>query len=315
MVAIEEISAGNEGSGIPAEDAPLVEELSLSEERRLDAEAIEEAAGKMTRVSARVHLESLAKRLRKESEALARVEKSRKSQEVGADLENSGQQSAVANDPAIDSKTESGSTAETSAQNQGLPKEVTAPPPTPLATPPIPISSLKYVPIDKFAFDAGGYNAQFVTLYIELPGVGSIPKENITCNFTSDSFDLIISGLNNKSYRLCKDNLEKDIDPDKSKIVVKKDRILVKLSKVKQGEYGGYDYWSQLTAKKSKKDKEKSKTNPQASIMELMKDMYDQGDDNMRKVIGETMMKQQRGDLGNGMGGMGDGGDFGMGDL
>ena len=42
--------------------------------------------------------------------------------------------------------------------------------------------------------------------------------------------------------------------------------------------------------------------------MQLMKDMYEDGDDNMKKVIGETMMKQQRGELGkDGMGsGFGD---------
>ncbi len=33
------------------------------------------------------------------------------------------------------------------------------------------------------------------------------------------------------------------------------------------------------------------------SIEILMKDLYDSGDDNMKKMIGETMMKQRRGEL------------------
>jgi hypothetical protein len=45
-----------------------------------------------------------------------------------------------------------------------------------------------------------------------------------------------------------------------------------------------------------------------------MRDMYESGDDKMKKMIGETMMKQRNGELNNdGMGGMGGGGlgDFG----
>jgi calcyclin binding protein len=102
--------------------------------------------------------------------------------------------------------------------------------------------------------------------------------------------------------------LDKDIDPSKSKIVVKSDKIIVKLAKIKS-EYGSYDYWTQLTSKKKKPNKAGEKEDPSASIMQLMKDMYDEGDDNMRKVIGETMLKQQRGEMGKdpmgGMGGLG----------
>jgi len=105
---------------------------------------------------------------------------------------------------------------------------------------------------------------------------------------------------------------EKDIDPTKSKIIIKADKVIVKLSKKKQGDYGGYDFWTQLTAKKAR-PKKGEKDDPQASIMQMMKDMYDEGDDNMRKVIGETMMKQRTGELGKdggmgeGLGGMGEG--------
>merc|ERR1711862_895035 len=48
----------------------------------------------------------------------------------------------------------------------------------------------KYVPMDRFAFDAGGHNSQFVTLYVDLPGIGSIPKDKIKCEFTSPTVAL-----------------------------------------------------------------------------------------------------------------------------
>ena len=33
-----------------------------------------------------------------------------------------------------------------------------------------------------------------------------------------------------------------------------------------------------------------------AGIMDMMKDMYDEGDDDMKKVIGEAMLKSKSGD-------------------
>lgn len=105
--------------------------------------------------------------------------------------------------------------------------------------------------------------------------------------------------LNGKNYRVKRDNLEHDIDPDQSKHVVKADKIIVKLAKIK-GQYGSFDYWTNLTDPKKidkKKDSKKDNDDPQASIMNLMKDMYDSGDDKMKKMIGETMLKQRNGEL------------------
>jgi calcyclin binding protein len=244
--------------------------LAPWQERLLDAEEIRSAAALMKRPTARMHLETLAKRLQKESDALKRVENSH---------------SMVSEEKKEDS----------SSSSSPSPKPLPTAAPK-VATPPVVSSSVKYVPIDRFAFDAGGYNAPFVTLYIDLPAVGSIPRENIQCDFKTSSFDLIVKDLRGKSYRLFKDSLEKDIDTAKSKLVVKADKIIVKLAKVKQSDYGGYDYWSKLTDTKTTKFTKKE--DPQSSIMSMMKQMYDEGDDNMKKIIGETMMKQQTGELG-----------------
>lgn len=263
------------------------EEIAPSQHRLLDAEEIESVAKTVIRTSVKIHLESLATKLRRESEALKRVETSKQIADVTDSVE-SVQESPMASEQA----------------------------PVKRADPPTVSSSTgnaKYGMIDQFSFDAGGYDAPFVTLYVSLPGVGSIPRENVSCNFKSTSFDLTIKDLKGKSYRLLKDNLEKDIDPQKSKIIVKAEKIVVKLAKVKQGDYGGYDYWSQLTSKKGKNPPGK-KDDPQNSIMQMMKDMYDDGDDNMKKIIGEAFSKQQRGEMASGVGGMGDSGD-GLGDI
>ena len=100
--------------------------------------------------------------------------------------------------------------------------------------------------------------------------------------------------LNGKNYRLWKDNLDKDIVPEKSTYNVKKNKVIVKLRKVK-GEYS-FDHWTSLTAKKPRTAKKDTKEDPMGGLMDMMKDMYEDGDDNMRKVIGEAMMKAQRGE-------------------
>ena len=97
--------------------------------------------------------------------------------------------------------------------------------------------------------------------------------------------------------------------------MIKPHKIIIKLGKVK-GEYGSYDHWTELTSKKKKtKDTNKSKDDPTAGIMDLMKDMYENGDDNMKKMIGETMYKQRTGQLGKDGGGMPGMGDMGLGDM
>lgn len=156
-------------------------------------------------------------------------------------------------------------------------------------------NNLKYVPIESFAWEQGSYNSASVTVYVELEGVGSA-KDRVSCTFGKYSFDLSVHNLNGKNYRLLKDNLEKDIVPGESKFIVKKDKVVIKLQKVK-GEYS-YESWNQLTSKKGRdpeKESEKKK-DPMGGLMDMMKDMYDEGDENMKKIIGEAMLKSQRGE-------------------
>ena len=303
MVDITDVEMEEPPTAAPSAAAPAAASSSLetkpSEERLFDAEEIEAVAATLKRPTAQMHLTALAKKLRKESEALKRLEDSNQRLE--------GDQAQIGSGPSV------------AATNGTTSRAVTVVEPTKIPNVTVTSPSFMYTPIDKFAFDAGKYNAPFVTLYVDLPGVGMIPKEQITCEFHASKFDLIVRDLRGKSYRLMKDHLEKDIVADKSKYVVKADKIIVKLAKVK-GEYGSYDYWSKLTDPK-RGSKEKN-DNPASGIMDLMKEMYESGDDKMKKMIGETMLKQRTGELDamGGMGGMGDLGgmknkDLGLGDL
>lgn len=292
MVEISEVeeettttTTAENGSGAAAAASPV--DLR-SQERLADADEIESALlAHITRPSARLHVQNLITKLRKEGKALMRVAASTTDTAVGSD-------SAAA------------------------PSSLPAPPKrTPVTSPVITSSANKYQPFPTHYFECGEYNSPFVTVYIPLSGIGSHDKSKISCNFTPTSFDVVVADYTDgKSYRLLNDNLEKDIDVTKSKYVVKSNKIIIKLGKIK-GEYGSYDHWTELTAKKTKKkdgDGKTRKEDPTAGIMDLMKDMYDNGDDNMKKMIGETMYKQRTGQLGRdgGMGGLGDMGDLGL---
>jgi hypothetical protein len=96
--------------------------------------------------------------------------------------------------------------------------------------------STNYATISSFGWDQDSYGADpnFVYVYVMsgVDGVGDI-KERVTCDFTKSSFDLKILGLNGKNLRLLKNGLEKNIVPESSKAVVKKNRITIKMMKTK----------------------------------------------------------------------------------
>ncbi|CAE7859613.1 Calcyclin-binding protein [Symbiodinium microadriaticum] len=148
--------------------------------------------------------------------------------------------------------------------------------------------------ITTFALDLGGYNKPDVSIDLRLKGVEELPAESLTCDFKEDSFDLKIMGLDGKNHRFVRTNLEKDIVPAESSFRVKKNHVIITLRKVK-GEYG-YDSWVDLCAKGKRKPAASKSENPQDSIMSMMKDLYDEGDDNMKKIIGEAMYKARSGE-------------------
>lgn len=188
-------------------------------------------------------------------------------------------------------------------RQEGMPPTPPTAASTSAASKPAPASNttaaVVYTTPNDFYWDQGDYNSPTVTVTVEIPGVGALKsiEGGVTCKFTEDSFDLKVTALGGKNYRLFKDNLDKDIIPSKSKFIVKNEKVLIKMAKVK-GEYS-YENWTSLCCKKSKADKQEKKAkagDPMGGIMDMMKDMYDSGDDNMKKIIGEAMMKSQRGD-------------------
>jgi len=164
-------------------------------------------------------------------------------------------------------------------------------------------------------------------LAFELPNVG-LAKERAHCDFSRDGFDLTVHdvppapgapgaaapGARPTSYRLRVLNLEKDIDPARSSFKVKKSSVEIKLKKT-----GQWDHWMELTSKKSREAKKAEaerldgKADPSASINDMMRQMYEDGDEATRKVIGEAMLKSREEQARGGGGAGGLAGDFGGG--
>uniref|UniRef100_A0A8D0BW38 Calcyclin-binding protein n=1 Tax=Salvator merianae TaxID=96440 RepID=A0A8D0BW38_SALMN len=152
------------------------------------------------------------------------------------------------------------------------------------------------VKINNYAWDQSD---KFVKIYITLNGVQHLPAENVQVHFTERSFDLLVKNLHNKNYTMTFNNLLKPISVDGSSQKIKTDMVLI-LCKKKQEEK-----WECLTqVEKESKEKEKASydtSDPSEGLMNLLKKMYVEGDDEMKRSINkawvESREKQAKEDL------------------
>ncbi|XP_070165124.1 calcyclin-binding protein [Polyergus mexicanus] len=134
-----------------------------------------------------------------------------------------------------------------------------------------------------------------VKIYVTLKDVHQLPKDAIICNFTDKSLDLRVLGLDNKNYNLTINNLCAEIDNEKSSFKVKTDMIVMLLAKKVVKD------WSHITLVEKRIKDAKSSTVPElgedsdpgASLMNLMKKMYQDGDDEMKKTIAKAWTESQ----------------------
>lgn len=143
------------------------------------------------------------------------------------------------------------------AAGAAQPKRVASPPP------PMPLEK-KPVPITDYAWsDSDDVKSLKVSIYVPFPSIENHPKDKITANFTPTSVDLLVSDVQGpppssstpfsgsvssnvlQSYRFHLDDLNDEIDAQKSKFSVKHDKIVLILKKVKEAR------WYDLVKKKS----------------------------------------------------------------
>uniref|UniRef100_A0A0N4ZK22 Calcyclin-binding protein n=1 Tax=Parastrongyloides trichosuri TaxID=131310 RepID=A0A0N4ZK22_PARTI len=125
-------------------------------------------------------------------------------------------------------------------------------------------------------------------LYIPIPGAKEASLESFRLNIKSEELAFNATDINGKDYEFILKGLYGKVIPEECTFKQKTDMILIVLKKAKE------DKWStvlKLGDKKKKMDLDTNETNPEEGIMNLMREMYENGDDQMRKTIGEAMMK------------------------
>ena len=137
-------------------------------------------------------------------------------------------------------------------------------------------------------------NLKYVKVYVRdiKSAEDVIDKENIETNFETRSFSVILRKVGPKgmNYSLTIGNLNKDICPEECKVVPTKTGVTIHLFKVKNS------MWTDLKYKEEKKDdmpKMDKDADPSAGLMNLMKHMYESGDDDMKRTIAKSMYEAQ----------------------
>ncbi|KAJ1520954.1 hypothetical protein ONE63_004031 [Megalurothrips usitatus] len=146
------------------------------------------------------------------------------------------------------------------------------------------------VKIMNYAWDQSD---KFVKIFVTLKNVHSIPSDNISCEFKERSMALRVNGLEGRNHHLSILNLLEKINVEKSYWKVKNDNVIVYLVKSNSGQK-----WSHLTGgEKQVTDKKPPKyepsDDPSSSIMGLLKQMYDDGDDEMKRTIAKAWASNQ----------------------
>ena len=156
-------------------------------------------------------------------------------------------------------------------------------------------SDVLWTEITMFSLDLGGLDKPFVTLDLRLPGVDALPEGKITCDFTESSLDLKVLGLDGKNLRFRKTNLENEIFPGGSAFKVKKNHVMIWLQR-KKNQFDKYDIWMDLCRKGHRKVRaEDDEVKASDGVFDMMKELYEEGDDATKKILAEGMEKVQSG--------------------
>ena len=150
--------------------------------------------------------------------------------------------------------------------------------PTPIPTAKV-VSNpvLNYVTLASFSWDQDNDK---IKIYVSLEGVN---QEKMETDIKPMSIDMKFHDVQGKNYRCAIPKLNKEIVPDKCKVVVKPTRVIITLPKASKGN------WLDLHFKEDKLKPNMDKDrDPMAGIMDLMKNMYEEGDDEMKKTIAKA---------------------------
>ncbi|KAK6753139.1 hypothetical protein RB195_012625 [Necator americanus] len=146
-------------------------------------------------------------------------------------------------------------------------------------------SGLPTVKVTNYGWDESD---KFVKVYITLQGVQNVNPSSIQHSFSNYGYDITVSDFCGKNHVMTMKGLRDEIVPESSQIKQKQDMLVVMMKKKAEGKK-----WEQLTKleydekqkRKPKFDDKSMGDDPQASLMNMMKQMYEEGDDDLKRTI------------------------------
>ena len=144
------------------------------------------------------------------------------------------------------------------------------------------------VSLTKITSYAWDQSPKFVKIYITLPEVETLPQEKISSKFTGKSLELRVLGLNGKNYEFQMVHLLHPIIPESSSVKIKSGKLSILLKKEKEENWSCLTVTENLKNIKQQQPKFDETKDPGEGIMDLMKKMYDEGDDEMKRTIAKA---------------------------
>eukprot|EP00913_Durusdinium_trenchii_P000067 g61.t1 len=95
-----------------------------------------------------------------------------------------------------------------------------------------------WFPLPRFQWSGFEYEKPCILLDFHVPGVGSLPPEDVHCDFGVDWFDLKVWNVKWYHHRVKKTRLLRDIVPSESSVEAQGDHLLVKLQKALDPRHG-----------------------------------------------------------------------------
>lgn len=145
--------------------------------------------------------------------------------------------------------------------------------------------------IKNFSWDQGSRESPWVDVVVDVAGVN---RDNVRCSFRPDAFDLKIK-LVQRKLRLLQTSLDHDIVPDECRLIVKAGRVVVKLRKEpcprkEPGKNDAYDNWLRLSKSGGVKERQEARAprHEGSQYYDVVRQLYEQGNDYIRRQIGEA---------------------------
>ncbi|SCN63533.1 calcyclin binding protein, putative [Plasmodium chabaudi chabaudi] len=144
--------------------------------------------------------------------------------------------------------------------------------------------NISYSSVPSFAWNQ---EKNKVTVFLTIKNIQNISQENIVSEFNERDFEIKIHNVDLKNYRFCIKKLHDKIIPNKCSMKIKKDLLQVYL--IKQDN----KHWDNLHFKESpmskiRPPKMNDQVEPSAMLMDMMKQLYQEGDSDMKRTIAKA---------------------------